>query len=76
MGRREVEDAIEFLLTVLDAMDPDPDLEAGADDERSLGWATDGSQGSNDDLELDLAEWGIADWDGLWEQEAVPVSGL
>lgn len=61
MDRNQIENAIEFLLSVLDAMDGDHDLEDGGDDEHWLA-------GSEDDRECDPGDWGIADRDGLWEQ--------
>lgn len=73
--RERIEAAIESLLLVLDQLDSDPDLEPDNDDEPSLGWegfspASFGggcSLGSLD-CEWDLAENGIADWEGLIEQ--------
>lgn len=62
--RRNIEEAIERLLVVLDSLEADPDIEPGNDDEPSLGWpearagsglspwATD----AGDDRELDLVD--------------------
>ena len=47
--RRRIEAAVERLIAVLDVLDGDPDLEAGADDE------------DGHDRELDPADDGIAD---------------
>lgn len=51
--RVRMEAAIETLLALLDEMDPDPDLEEGADTEPSLA----GPQGcGDDDRELDTSD--------------------
>jgi hypothetical protein len=47
VDRRAVEDAIERLIAILDAMDGDPDVEDGADAEPPFGWTRDGDHGSN-----------------------------
>ncbi|MET4170832.1 hypothetical protein ABIB99_001914 [Bradyrhizobium sp. LA6.1] len=67
--RREARDEIERLLAFLDRTEPDPDMEPSLG---SLGeyhtdqrrWAT----GDRGDLEVDAAESGIGDLDGLLEQ--------
>ncbi|UDL87974.1 hypothetical protein LGH82_22815 [Mesorhizobium sp. PAMC28654] len=72
--RRSIEDEIERLISLLDLLDPDPDLEPyladGAehggddregdtsDDEDSLGWTRTGAFGSGEDLEGNLADSG------------------
>jgi hypothetical protein len=52
MTRRSIEDAIERLIALLDALDGDPELEDGADHEPYLA----GFTGSDDDIEL--VDWG------------------
>ena len=42
--RNNIEKAVEGLLSLLDQMDPDPDLEANGDDELSMGAAENGSK--------------------------------
>ena len=44
MTRRDIEDQIERLLSILDAMDGDADLEADADFEPSSDWEDDPSR--------------------------------
>ena len=41
--RRKIEEAIERLLAVLDAIDGDPEAEPDAEDEPSLGWSATGA---------------------------------
>lgn len=71
-----IADAVEALLAVLDAIDPDPDLEPdlGEGDDREAdyhsptgGTSDDEPSIGGDDREHDLAEWGIADKDALAE---------
>lgn len=72
MLRDRIEKIIDHLIDLLDASEPDPDLEP------SLGWNPygcddreyDGADEEGDELEfeLDPADWGIADFDGLAEQ--------
>lgn len=53
MKRQAIENAIEALLALLDAMDGDPDLENDGADEPSLGWTIHGGTGlDNRDLEI------------------------
>ena len=73
--RRLIEDAIESLILLLDEIDGDPDGEDDGSAEPSLGWGGQGIghphvalPGYDDERELDLAEYGIADADGLLEQ--------
>jgi hypothetical protein len=51
-ARRSIEDAIERLLALLDALDGDPDLEDGADTEPN-GDELESTLGSDSDLEFD-----------------------
>jgi hypothetical protein len=55
--RAAVERAIEALVALLDALDPDPDLEPNGDEEPSLGWTGEGRGmgDGGDDRELDTA---------------------
>lgn len=55
MKRSEIENLIEALLTVLDQMDGDFDLEDTGDQEPSLGWSLTNAIGNDRDLELDAA---------------------
>ncbi|ALN75821.1 hypothetical protein [Aureimonas sp. AU20] len=49
--RRQVEATIEALIDFLDVLDADPDLEADADGEPSLGWSLSMATGTADDCE-------------------------
>lgn len=49
--RRQVEATIEALIDFLDVLDADPDLEADADGEPSLGWSLSMAIGTADDCE-------------------------
>ncbi|RUV00543.1 hypothetical protein EOA79_20280 [Mesorhizobium sp. M1A.F.Ca.IN.020.03.2.1] len=53
LARRAIEDEIERLISLLDLMEADCDLEDGADDEPSLGWCTGYGPGDTLDLEAD-----------------------
>lgn len=59
--RQHIEDEIERLIAMLDAMEPDPDLEDGADSEPWLGWSGNGSlslMGVTDDREQECEDEG------------------
>lgn len=64
LNRHRIERAIEALIELLDASEPDPDLEP------SLGYNHYGSNDAegDDEREDDPAECGIADLDGMSEQ--------
>ncbi|WAJ28924.1 hypothetical protein [Antarcticirhabdus aurantiaca] len=54
--RERLARTIERLIGILDALDGDPDLEPGGDDEPSLGWLCNGGhswRNGNVDLEVD-----------------------
>ncbi|RWI42128.1 MAG: hypothetical protein EOQ93_31820 [Mesorhizobium sp.] len=53
LARRAIEEEIERLISLLDLMEADCDLEDGADDEPSLGWCTGYGPGDTLDLEAD-----------------------
>lgn len=73
MPRHRIERAIEALIELLDATEPDPDLEPTGDDEPSLGWTSTMAYGSGNDLE-DNCDSGIADLDGVSEQGFLGVA--
>ena len=74
--RKLVETAIERLIDLLDAIEPDPDLEANGDEEPSLGWPIPDPRWNHstpdptggDDRELDAAD--DEPWLGWTELEA------
>jgi hypothetical protein len=71
LDRARIERIIDNLLALLDASEPDPDLEEPGDDEPYLGWPTNAAGAHSsavDDREWDDSEHGIADRDGLMEQ--------
>lgn len=69
-NRISIATTIERLIDMLDALDMDPDLEDGGDDEPWLGWPNAGLQANadhvNDDRELDNAD--DEPWLGVTEQ--------
>lgn len=65
--RHRIEAAIESLIALLDASEPDPDLEPQGDDEPWLGWTSTMAHGNNEDRE-DGDDNGIADYFAIEEQ--------
>jgi len=71
LNRARIERIIDNLVALLDATDPDPDLEPTGDDEPYLGWPNNAAGGMGSDVtdrEWDDSEHGIADADGASEQ--------
>ncbi|CAN7170522.1 hypothetical protein [Rhizobium leguminosarum] len=63
--RAKLEAYVEELIALLDALDGDPELEDGGDDEPSFGCSRYFNGKSECDLEEDPAELGISDQDAL-----------
>ncbi|NEK15712.1 hypothetical protein [Rhizobium leguminosarum] len=63
--RAKLEAYVEQLIALLDALDGDPELEDGGDDEPSFGCSRYFNGKSECELEEDPAELGIADQDAL-----------
>ncbi len=55
-ARAALEQAIEGLIALLDALEPDPDLEENGDDEPSLGWTDRGPAAIRDSVNDDREE--------------------
>lgn len=74
--RHKIEKAIQNLIDLLDATEPDPDLEPVGDDEPSLGWTSTMAFGDSEDREDDF-DSGIADPAGALEQGwlCTPIMG-
>ncbi|MCX5513737.1 hypothetical protein C3941_13665 [Kaistia algarum] len=68
--RREAEAEMDRLISLLDEIDGDPDLEANGDEsEPSLGWCPSGGHGDTEDREEDCEDEGAACDDEGWLEE-------